>query len=117
APHTLHKRYHSYSPICHQCYQNSYHLYWTTCLFNQLLNSLIDISLQHTFNTNTLDITTNTITNLYNQIKLLNSMTIHSISDIPSIFLILIGLIPNKLIETITSLSSKKVATTLVIKF
>ncbi|CAG8850379.1 32980_t:CDS:1, partial [Racocetra persica] len=69
---------------------------------------LIDISLQHTFNTNTLDTTPNTIINLYNQIKLLSSITTHSISDESSIFLILTGLIPNELIKIITNLSSKK---------
>ncbi|CAG8795259.1 27951_t:CDS:1, partial [Racocetra persica] len=69
---------------------------------------LIDISLQHTFNTNTLDTIPNTIINLHNQIKLLSSMTTHSISDEPSIFSTLIGLIPNELIKIITSLSFKK---------
>jgi hypothetical protein len=82
-----------------------------------LLYSLIDISLQHTINTKTLDTTPNTITNLYNQIKLLSSMTIHSIPDLPSIFSTLTGLIPNELIDIIANLSSKKVAITLVIKF
>ncbi|CAG8835340.1 6781_t:CDS:1, partial [Racocetra persica] len=66
------------------------------------------ISLQHTFNTNILDTTPNTIINLHNQIKLLSSITAHSISDEPSIFSTLTGLIPNELIEIITSLLSKK---------
>jgi len=44
-------------------------------------------------------------------------MTIHNRSDVPSIFSTLTGLIPNKLIDTIANLSSKKVATLLSIKF
>ena len=44
-------------------------------------------------------------------------MTIHSIPDLPSVFSTLTGLIPNELIDIIASLSTKKVATTLVIKF
>src|ERR1043165_5980110 len=44
-------------------------------------------------------------------------MTIHNISDLPSVFSTLTGLIPNELIDIIANLSFKKVATTLVIKF
>jgi len=117
APHILHKRYPLCPPTCHQCHQTSSHLHWTTCPSNQLLLSLIDTSLQHTFNSNTLDTTPNIITNLYHQIKLLHSMSIHNRSDVPSIFSTLTGLIPNELIDTIANLSSKKVATTLSIKF
>ena len=107
----LHKHNYLHSPICHQCHQISSHLHWTTCLSNQLLYSLIDTSLQHILNTNS-----NNIINLHNQIKLLSSMTIHSISDLPSVFSTLTGLIPNELINIIAHLSSKKAATTLVIK-
>src|SRR6185295_4847074 len=116
-PHILHKRNHLSSPICHQCQQISSHLHWTTCPSNQLLSSLIDISLQHTLNTKTLNTTLNTITNLHNQIKLSSSITIHSISDLPSVFSTLTGLIPNELIDIIAYLSSKKASTTLVIEF
>src|SRR6185295_15465659 len=96
-PHILHKHNHLSLSICHQCHQISSYLHWTTCSSNQLLNSLIDISLQHTLNTKTLNTTLNTIINLYNQIKLSSSITIHSISDLPSVFSTITGQIPNEL--------------------
>ncbi|CAG8700987.1 33781_t:CDS:2, partial [Gigaspora margarita] len=80
---------------------------------SKLLYNLIDDSLQHTFNTNTLDTNSNTITNLHHEIKQLHSMTTHYIPDTPSIFSTLSGLIPDELVYTVSELLPKKTATTL----
>jgi hypothetical protein len=44
-------------------------------------------------------------------------MTTHNTVDLPSVFSTLSGLVPHEIISTISDLSSKKLATTLVIKF
>src|ERR1041385_8983292 len=44
-------------------------------------------------------------------------MTTHNIVNLPSVFLILSGLVPDEIVSTISNYSSKKLATTLVIKF
>jgi ribonuclease HI len=117
APHTLHKCYHSYPPICHQCQHISSHLHWTTCPSDQLLNNLINESLQHTLNITTLNTTSEIITNLHHQIKQLNCMSSHSIPDLPSILSTLSGLVPNEIITIVADLSSTKISITLITKF
>ena len=44
-------------------------------------------------------------------------MSIHSISDLPSIFSTLSGLVPNEIITIVADLSSAKTAITLITKF
>ena len=89
-----------------------------TCPSSSTLFNLINNSLISTLNTSSLDITNNLILNLHQQIKNLNSMTIHNSSNKPSLITTLTGLIPNDIISTINETTlSYKLASTLTIKF
>ena len=117
APHVLHRRYQSHPPTCHQCGQVSSHLHWINCPSDQTLLSLINSSLHHVINTNTLDASDKSINDLHCQIKQLYCMSIHNMSDIPSIHSTLSGLVPDEIILTVSAWTSRKIAITLVIKF
>jgi ribonuclease HI len=116
-PNILHKRNIAHSNICHQCNQTSTSLHWVTCPSTQLLNNLINNSLNTILKPSTLNISQITASNLYQQITNLDSLQTHNNSNKPSLISTLTGLIPLEIISLLKETTeSEKIATSLTIK-